>query len=53
MNLNSVLEVFLQWTPVVDNVDLFDQPIHLLASGAVEPVPMIVVSILQITIVSK
>ena len=40
----SVMEVFLQWTPVVDQVDLTDQPIFLLAEGQVAPIPMIVVS---------
>ena len=41
-----MLEVFLQWTPVVDYVDLFDQPMYLLAKGQVAPVPMIVVSLM-------
>ena len=38
-----MLEVFLQWTPVVDGIDLTDQPIDLFAKGEVAPMPMIVV----------
>ena len=44
------MEVFLQWTPIVDNVDLMDQPIYLLAKGEVAPMPMIVVSVLKMKV---
>ena len=46
-----MLEVLLQWAPVVDNIELFDQPIFLLTKGQMAPVPMIVVSILETTVV--
>lgn len=42
VDFRHLLEIFLQWTPVVDNVDLFDQPIYLLSKGQVEPIPFIV-----------
>ena len=38
------MEIFLQWTPIIDGVELTDQPINLFAKGAVAPIPMIVVS---------
>lgn len=42
IDFRHVLEIFLQWTPVVDGVDLSDQPMYLLASGQVAPLPLIV-----------
>ena len=40
----SVMEIFLQWTPIVDGLDLTDQPLNLLAKGVVAPIPIIIVS---------
>ncbi len=40
----SVLEIFLQWTPIVDGVDVVHQPIDVFAQGAVTPMPVIIVS---------
>ena len=41
------MEVFLQWTPIIDGIELTDQPINLFAKGAVAPMPMIVVRCLS------
>ena len=43
----SVLEVFLQWTPIVDGVDLLDLPIALFLKGEVAPIPLIIVCLMS------
>jgi len=40
----SIIELFMQWTPVVDSIDLFDQPIFLLAEGKVPSIPVLMAS---------
>ncbi len=42
--LFSVIELFMQWTPVVDFIDLFDQPVFLMADGQVPSIPVLMVS---------
>ena len=37
------MEIFLQWTPIIDGVDLADQPLKLFYKGAVAPIPVIIV----------
>ncbi len=34
----------MQWTPVVDFIDLFDQPVFLMADGQVPSIPVLMVS---------
>ena len=45
---SSIMEIFLQWTPIVDGVDLTDQPLNLIAKGVVAPIPMIIVSSFEV-----
>jgi len=40
----SILEAFMQWSPVIDGVDLVDQPVNLLVRGQVASVPVLMVS---------
>ena len=40
----SVIEIFMQWTPIMDGVDVTDQPLNSFALGKVAPVPVIIVS---------
>ena len=40
----SVIEIFMQWTPIVDGVEVTDQPLNSFALGKVAPVPLIIVS---------
>lgn len=42
VDLRHVLEIFLQWTPIVDGVDVLDQPIDIFALGKVASMPVII-----------
>jgi len=39
------MEIFLQWTPIVDGVDIIKQPIDVFRSGEVPSMPILMVSI--------
>ena len=39
----SFLEAFMQWSPVIDGVDLSDQPVNSLVRGQVASVPVLMV----------
>ncbi|CAI7994480.1 cAMP-regulated D2 protein [Geodia barretti] len=41
------LEIFLQWTPTIDGVDILDQPFNLLANGEAAEIPTIIGTVSQ------
>lgn len=42
VDLFHALEIFLQWTPVVDGVEVLGQPFELFSSGEAAPLPVII-----------
>jgi carboxylesterase type B len=42
VNVFRLLEMFLQWTPVVDQNEIVDQPLHLLMKGEYADVPLLI-----------
>ncbi|KAL5476268.1 hypothetical protein EMCRGX_G026191 [Ephydatia muelleri] len=42
VDLFHALEIFLQWTPVVDGVEVLGQPFELFSAGEAAPLPVII-----------
>lgn len=42
VNYDRILEVFLQWGPVIDNIELFQQPLAAIRTGQYSPLPVMI-----------